>query len=354
LDQDLLNLPFDQYQRYCRVADLIRVLPIDSRGLLLDVGGHSRLAPNQDFPLLSPFLPGRRVVVLDQLHCCEPGYVQGNGLTLPFADTVFACVVSVDTLEHIPVASRHGFVQELLRVAGQYVVLAAPFQAESIEPAERTVFNFSAALTGVGHPQIGEHRALGLPDLAEWRSYLQSSGWEVVTLPNGYLPRWLVMMLVRHYFLSLPGGQELCQQVDRLYNGIFYSADHRAPAYRQILVTARPPASLEALMQGSEKNDEPLTSAEEMQAFFRSPLWDKLAQREKERETDIRHSRQERDRLQAELSRLQASRAAQARSIVALQARVEGFERGRFIRLMAWLKWWQRRIGRMFQGGPDA
>lgn len=334
-DYDLLSLPFDQYQRYRCLADVLALLPMNESPLILDVGGYSRLPPDKDFPLLPPFVPDGRLVVLDQPFCEMPGYVQGDGLSLPFADRAFPCVVSVDTLEHIPPDARALFVDEMMRVAGQHLVLAAPFASELTSAAERIVFDYSAAVLGVGHPQIGEHLELGLPDLAQWRGYLEARGWSVVEIANGYLPRWLPMMLTRHYVLSLPGGTELCPQIDRLYNHTFYPADQRSPSYRCILVASRSPGGLGGVLKYAASASAK-APRDPFQSVLLTSVWRDVARRARQREDEMAELREHARRLEEATMRL--------------QARVAAFEGGRFIRFMAWLDRQKRRLRNQVRG----
>ena len=90
---DVLDLPFDQYQRYRLVMDLLDEVRGDARTLrILDVGGRTAL--------LRSFLPDDEVVLVDVEASDEPGLVLGDGSALPFADGAFDAVLAFDTLEH--------------------------------------------------------------------------------------------------------------------------------------------------------------------------------------------------------------------------------------------------------------
>src|SRR4051794_23693505 len=106
---DLLELPFDQYQRYRIVSELLRIMgeqqvfassgAPDDPVTILDVGGYPGLLPR--------FVPltGARSVVLDVVPDTTSArregytYVIGSGMELPFPDGAFSCAVSLDTLE---------------------------------------------------------------------------------------------------------------------------------------------------------------------------------------------------------------------------------------------------------------
>jgi hypothetical protein len=311
-----LDLPFDQYQRYAAIRESIVVLrPGD--GPILDVGGYSRLGSGEDYLLLQRFLPGVDVVVLDRYTCSQSGYLQGDGLALPFADASFPVVVSVDALEHIAPQSRRCFWNELLRVTRDYLILAAPFDDDQVTLAEQLVYEFTALVHGVGHPQIGEHLANGLPDLLEAHAILVDAGWCFVEIPNGYIYNWLLMMALYNYLLSIPGAASLSRMVNRFYNNSFFESDHRLPAYRRILVAARHRES-QALLDRVKARFADVTTGDQGETLVRLSLFQLLmkvvalklhnqALQEKEREN------------------------------AALRELVRRYEQGRFIRMMAWL-----------------
>ena len=319
----LLDLPFDQYQRYGIIREIVEILnPLD--GPILDVGGYSRLASGEDFLLLQQFLPGLDVVVLDQLACRQAGYLQGDGLALPFADASFPVVISVDTLEHVPPQDRPRFWKELLRVSRDYLILAAPFNDDQVVLAERLTYEFTMLVLGVGHPQIGEHIANGLPDLPESHHVLTNAGWCAVEIPNGYIYNWLLMMALYNYLLSIPGAASLNKMVSHFYNSSFFESDNRAPAYRRILVAARCENG-QAILERVRAHFTDAATSDPGEAQNRLALFQLL--------------------MQAIALKLQ-NQALQEKEqeIAALRGLLKRYEQGRFIRAMAWLATLKRRL----------
>jgi len=236
----LTELPFDQYQRYKVVQEIARLIKDQqqvSALRVLDVGGLSHTYEGQPFLPISLFLPEDEITVLDVQDCGAPNYLRGNADgPLPLPDASYDVVVSCDTLEHVPPERRPAFLDELLRVARQYVVLAAPFDSEDTRLAEQIFYDFHLRRLGAAQPQLCEHRLHGLPDLRAFREDLESRGLPYVEFPSGYLYNWLLMMLIKHYVLSLPNPKTLHTAIDRLYNRHFFASDQRSPAYRHVLV----------------------------------------------------------------------------------------------------------------------
>lgn len=236
----LTELPFDQYQRYKVVQEIVGLIKgrHQARALkVLDVGGVSNTRDGQLFFPITHFLPEDETMVLDVQDYDVPNYlrVNGNG-PFPLADASFDVVVSCDTLEHVPSGRRPGFLDELLRVARQYVVLAAPFDSEDTRLAEQIFYDFHLRRLGVAQPQLHEHRLYGLPNLQALCEDLESRGLPYVKFPSGYLYNWLLMMVIKDYVLSLPDSTALHAAIDRLYNRHFFASDQRAPAYRHVFV----------------------------------------------------------------------------------------------------------------------
>jgi hypothetical protein len=237
----LLETPFDQYERYKAVQEIAGVIrPQGAQEVLrvLDVGGYFRTMEGLDSLPLASFLPEDEVSVVDTSFCSLPNFVQASGTALPFSNGSFDVVVSCDTLEHVPREERGGFVSEMLRVAGDYAIIAAPFSQEGRELAERIVYQYIVGRGGTQEP-LRQHIAEGLPDRAALRDLLDSTGLDYCEFPGGNLFNWLVMMLVRHYLLDFPNGLSLLRDVDRLYNLNFYGKDRSPPPYRTFFVISQ-------------------------------------------------------------------------------------------------------------------
>ncbi|HUQ40259.1 MAG TPA: class I SAM-dependent methyltransferase [Acidimicrobiales bacterium] len=239
---DLLELPFDQYQRYQVTAELLGRLGVGAGATVLEVGG----APGP----LEGFLPDHEVFVVDLNGKREGRYAMADGARLPFADDTFDVVVTLDTLEHVPAADRDAFLREAKRVSTDLIVLSAPFGDPALELAEDAVNAFVRQRFGGDFPTLDEHRDHGLPVLDETVERVANDGWNTAVLPSGYLPRWLLGMIFHHELLAT--GVPSLGALHAYYNRTVSPLDCRAPSYRHVILASRsrPAAELEAAVDG--------------------------------------------------------------------------------------------------------
>ena len=236
---DVLDLPFDQYQRYRLVMDLLDEVRGDARPLsILDVGGRTAL--------LRSFLPDDQVVLVDVEASGEPGLVLGDGSALPFADGAFDAVLAFDTLEHVPPSARPAFTAELARVARRWVMIAGPYAAPEVDEAERLLERFLREKLAVEHRYLAEHRSNGLPVRAEVEEALRDAGARVTSVGHGNVRRWLALMCMAMAMDYEPELRDLARQFYRYYNAELYDGDVEGPVYRHVVVAAFAGAALPA------------------------------------------------------------------------------------------------------------
>jgi len=228
---DVLALPFDQYQRYRLVADLLRELRGDGPQLrVLDIGGRTAV--------LREFLPDARIDLVDVEPSSSAGLVLGDGSRLPFQDASFDAVCAFDTLEHIPVPLREAFVSEARRVSRGWVVLAGPYAHPRVEQAEELLQKFLERKLGERHRYLDEHRHHGLPARAVVEAQLERGGARVLSIPHGNLDRWLVLQCLSMYMDYDPALRPIARDFQRFYNAELYASDHAEPVYRHVIVAA--------------------------------------------------------------------------------------------------------------------
>lgn len=237
----LLDYPFDLYQRTRDITEVVESI-VEKTGKeklrILDVGGFRVDAEEREELLLREFLPGHEIYSLDMVDSGSPGYIKGDGTQLPFKDNSFDVVVTSDVYEHIPGPLRRQFTDNLLRVSRGFVLLGAPFYSEKVALAEEILFEYIRKILHVQQAQLKEHIDNRLPDAATLEKWLAEQKLDYTILESGYLNNWLMMMLVKHYIMTIPGSDNLHTMIDRFYNTNVYESDHREPGYRKIFVIA--------------------------------------------------------------------------------------------------------------------
>jgi len=244
------HLGFDKFQRYQIVEEIITSLRTKPQLRILDIGTPANY--------LSRFLPKDRIYTIDYQRAKSGRFIQSDALQLPFPDKAFDVAVSLDVLEHIPPRQRSRFLAEQARVAGDLLIVGAPFQAAEVELAERIAWEQIKTRYGIEHQFLTEHQRYGLPDLTGTVRWLERQGLSCITLPNGYLPNWLLMLLVDFHAERSKAPTALRRRVLELYNREYYPGDNREPSYRQIVVAAKEGMRLERL---PERTTRPTTSA---------------------------------------------------------------------------------------------
>ncbi len=227
---DLYELPFDQFQRYKSVEEIVSLLKRDKVFKILDVGGYPGL--------ISRFLPEEEAYFLDVVSCNLPNYIQGDGTSLPFSNSSFDVVTSLDVYEHIPANRRELFIEEICRISKDLIIISAPFKNQDVELAERILYDYVVRVFGE-FPTLREHIDYGLPNLDELVSQFEKKGMTVITFPSGQLYNWLIMMLVKHYITAVLNSENIQREVDKLYNLNFSSQDYGAPSYRRVVVASK-------------------------------------------------------------------------------------------------------------------
>lgn len=236
-ESDPLALPFDQYQRYRLVADLLTRLRGGGPALeVLDVGGRTAV--------LRDFLPSERIRLVDMEASQSAGLVLGDGSALPFADKSFDVVAAFDTLEHVPPPRRDAFVAECARVARRWVVLCGPYQHERVEQAEELLQRFLKEKLGERHRFLDEHRHNGLPERGRVEAQFTSLGARVASIGHANLDRWLVLQCLSMYMDYDAVLRPLAREFQRFYNRSLYESDHAEPVYRHAVIAAFDGAAL--------------------------------------------------------------------------------------------------------------
>ena len=156
---------------------------------------------------------------------------------------------------HLPGDQRNAFLKELARVAGDSLLIAAPFSAPQVEEAESILAAFLEKRLSMEHRFLSEHRVYRLPDREQTVRALEKQVGPVAIVPNGNLHRWLLMMGLSFYLDVDPNLNQVKKEVSAYYNRHYYRSDNTEPAYRHLLLARRKPAKLPSprdLMPGQE------------------------------------------------------------------------------------------------------
>jgi hypothetical protein len=328
---ELISLPFDLYQRYraaAQFADQVRAYKKRANLRILDVGGASHTPDGHGFMPLAHFLPKDLVVGVDLLAEPLPNYSQASGLCLPFGDEEFDVVVSCDTLEHIPPEARQSFLDELVRVTREFVVLIAPFSSEGNRKAESILNDYWTA-QGIQHRHLREHLSHGLPLREGVRAVLEERDLCFLEFADGYLPHWLTMMLMRY----APGQSPILQrEIDRYFNRHFSPDSRREPSYRHgFLISRQANADLLPFVASGFGSLDGVPTTCDLE--FASDLIDLLS------------------KCQPAASEIHSRLAAEEAENARLRELVAGYEQGRFMRMMRWLHGQRKRVRGGARGG---
>lgn len=229
------GMPCDLFGRYATLRDLVERHRMRTPLRILEVGGAG--SP------LRQFLPEDTITVLDQTATSERGDVQGDARAVPFADASFDVVLSTDMLEHISAADRPCVLDEQCRVAREFTVIAAPFNAPGTERCEQTLDGLYTSLSGHPHRWLAEHRARGLPSEAWIEDLFRARNLRWAKTHHGLLALWPLTTTLA--FLaevsSDQGAHETYRQFCDQYAAQWSALDHAAPAYRTAYVVSGDP-----------------------------------------------------------------------------------------------------------------
>lgn len=99
-----------------------------------------------------------------------------DGLHIPFADSSYDVVTSIDVLEHMPKAERVQVVSEMIRVAKHKVILVFPYFCEENVKMEEDILADMKKKNILPKPSISEHRRYELPKISEIEKIIKEKG----------------------------------------------------------------------------------------------------------------------------------------------------------------------------------
>lgn len=240
----MINVSFDQYQRYKNVANLINRLRTKKEVFrILEVGANE----HQNLEL---FLPDDMIFYLDiqipdQL-LNNPQYILGDATEMSFSNDSFDIVVALDVFEHIPPRKREDFINELYRVSSQFFVLTAPFYSPEVIEAEKRVNKIYNLFFKTDFIWLEEHSTNGLPKQEELEGQLKNNHFPYLVMNHGNVDVWEKLMGVHFIAASNPELLMYRQEIDDYYNRYLFDYDFTDISYRKIFIV------------GKERNIEPV------------------------------------------------------------------------------------------------
>jgi hypothetical protein len=227
---DVLDIPFDHFQRYGMAGMLLKIL-CPAPASVLEVGANEQR-------LLESFLPGANFIFSDLYPPtnADGSFIRASATSLPFGDAHFDSVVCLDVLEHMPPDQRTVAVREMARVASRIVIVACPLDRPWVRAAEKKANEIWRENFGEDYPWLQEHEEYGLVDGNAIEAAFIASGMKVQRFGQGNPELWSSLMGVHFLKEKVAELKPLVEDVDRLYNEAFFSSDRCIEGYREFFV----------------------------------------------------------------------------------------------------------------------
>lgn len=235
-----VSLPFDQYSRYLETSKIIKKIFKGEKIRILDVGGLSHLWHSQEtFRTINFFFPENQTITIDLDLNNEKGFVQADGLKIPFKGSSFQAVCALDVLEHIERKERDSFLEEIFRVSSDLVILSFPFLTSETKKAEKILGDYIKRTSGVNHSELNDHFEKGLPGLRPTFNKVKKLSRDSFYFSIGNIENWLFFMTLRYSLIYKPSWIFINRFMDAYFNTHFYQTEFRGPCYRSIIVAAK-------------------------------------------------------------------------------------------------------------------
>ncbi|NJD54184.1 MAG: glycosyltransferase [Candidatus Methanoperedens sp.] len=229
----VLAIPFDQYQRYKIISDIINKFRTDKEIFkILDVGAGFE---NN----LKKFLPYDEIFLLDKNYPKEynqkSNYIIGD-ITKIGLNKSYDFIISIDAYEHISPIFREKFINKLIDPSKIATIIAAPFDTPGVREYEVSANEVYKISHGMEYKWLHEHIQNGLPSLPFTLELIKKSKYSYTVIPNGYLLRWFEMVSTYMLTEGMPEFTKSMEALYEFYNKNFYAYDNLNPAYRHVIV----------------------------------------------------------------------------------------------------------------------
>lgn len=238
------QLPFDQYSRYNLVKEIIQYYKktnkINRSIKILDVGGVDFYEDGTPWFPLKLFLPDEEILALDIYNIELDNYIQGDGTDIKFNNNEFDVVISNDVLEHIQEQSRLKFVDELIRVSKDLIIMGFPYSSSKNILAEKILYEYILQVTKGENRMLEEHLNNGLPDINRIKQYINKKKTYYKHIFTCNVDLWLSMMMLRYKLLNILEKKELVKMIDRYFNEYIGQYDfEKSSAYRTVFMMSK-------------------------------------------------------------------------------------------------------------------
>ncbi len=222
------TIPFDQFQRYHFIQNVVELITEGIRARILEVGAGS--SP------LRQLLADHLVIQLDDAPGVGGLDLRSSAFHLPFAKETFDLVVCTDVLEHVRPENRPAFLSEIHRVASRVVVLGFPQNSPLVREADRLLYEYIKSVKGFEYAFLREHLENGLPEPSEIRAILQPMAEEILEFQNANLYSWLPLMMSNFLLQGEDGFEEPLAIQNEIFNRYYNRESHQSPAYRTFFI----------------------------------------------------------------------------------------------------------------------
>ena len=223
---------FDQYSRYHACAEVLRHAGYKEGGQILEVGSgpeclFGQFVNEQDVSYIDPLISSQN----------DGRHIRGDVFSKKLDGLKFSFVTSVDVYEHIPPAYRQAFLERLISLAADVVILAFPSaENPAARETDQLIDQKYAAIYGNEYPWLKEHHEYGLPSLADTCDVFRLAGWHVQTVGHGYVP-WLQEFLGFVICVwDIPELKDVVLAASKQFNEELAKYDFSSPQYRPSLV----------------------------------------------------------------------------------------------------------------------
>jgi len=159
---------------------------------------------------------------------------------MTFANNSFDTVISTDVLEHIPLLKKIDFVRECLRVARDYVIIAAPFDTDAVDSAEHATNDFNKQLFNQGQSWLEEHFEYKKPSLEKILRFIEKEGYEVEVVGSNNIYNWVLSTHLNLIEAKLGLGNKKLVNINKTINKyLLLTNDMTPPFYRHFIVISK-------------------------------------------------------------------------------------------------------------------